>query len=89
MGGGEALVAEEAASGRLFDGLDLGEFKYLQSMLVLIHPAQGFSPLHFVFFRRHSLQALTTLSLLRLVLSTGNCTDLGSTISDELYIWVV
>lgn len=77
---------DEAASGRLLDGLDFGEFRYLQSMFVLIQPAHGFSPLHFVFFRRHSLHALTTLSLLRLVLSTGNCTDLGSAMSDELYI---
>lgn len=78
----EAIVFEEeiVAIGRLllfvlfeFD-FDFGELEYLQSMLVLIQPVQGFSPLHLVFFRRHSLQALTTLSLFLLVLSVGTCT---------------
>jgi hypothetical protein len=53
------------------DGLVFGLFEYLQSTFALIQPLHGFSPLHFVFFRRHSPQALITLSLLRLVLSIG------------------
>jgi hypothetical protein len=36
---------------------------YSQATLALAQFRHGFSPLHFVFFLRHSLQALTTLSL--------------------------
>lgn len=50
----------------------VGELIYLHSTRAFIQPVQGCSPLHLVFLRLHSLQALTTLRRLRRVLSTGN-----------------